>query len=134
VLDHPRGVYQSFPSALPTMNRCRSLHRRVGQAFLRMAIRRRCLSPVEWAVAMQLCPNSTWRGEPCLPSWACKYSSELTGKAYKACGEATSAIHAMALLHFHQAKALKDLYGGGHDPQVLQELRAATNLHFVQRR
>ncbi|CAM4640296.1 unnamed protein product [Leuciscus chuanchicus] len=28
----------------------------------------------------------------------------------------------------HQAKALKDLHEGGHDPQVLQELRIATDL------
>jgi len=86
------------------------------------------IPPVERAVAMQLCPNSTWRGEPCLPSRACKYSSDLTGKAYKACGEAASAVHAMALLQVHQAKALKDLHEGGHDPQVLQELRIATDL------
>ena len=86
------------------------------------------IPPVERAVAMQLCPNSTWRGEPCLPSRACKYSSDLTGKAYKACGEAASAVHAMALLQVHQAKALKNLHEGGHDPQVLQELRIATDL------
>ncbi len=30
------------------------------------------IPPVERAVAMQLCPNSTWRGEPSLPSRACK--------------------------------------------------------------
>ncbi len=34
----------------------------------------------------------------------------------------------MALLQVHQAKALRDLHEGGHDPQVLQELRAATDL------
>ncbi|XDV49855.1 hypothetical protein PO909_019027 [Leuciscus waleckii] len=86
------------------------------------------IPPVERAVAMQLCPNSTWRGEPCLPSRACKYSSDLTGKAYKACGKAASAVHAMALLQVHQAKALKDLHEGGHDPQVLHELCIATDL------
>ncbi len=31
----------------------------------------------------------------------------------------------MALLLVHQAKTLKDLHEGGHDPQVLQELRAS---------
>ena len=40
------------------------------------------IPPVERAVAMQLCPNSTWRGELCLPSRACKYSLDLTSKAY----------------------------------------------------
>ncbi len=85
---------------------------------------------VERSVAMQLCPTvaSTLRGEPCLPSRACKYSSGLTGSAYRACGEAASALHAMALLQVHQAKALRDLHEGGHDLAVLHELRAATDL------
>ncbi len=85
---------------------------------------------VERSVAMQLCPTvaSTPRGEPCLPSRACKYSSGLTGSAYRACGEAASALHAMALLQVHQAKALRDLHEGGHDLAVLHELRAATDL------
>ncbi len=34
----------------------------------------------------------------------------------------------MALLQVHQVKALRNLHEGGHDPQVLQELRAATDL------
>ncbi len=85
---------------------------------------------VERSVAMQLCPTaaSTLRGDPCLPSRACKYSSGLTGSAYRACGEAASALHAMALLQVHQAKALKDLHEGDHDLTVLHELRAATDL------
>ncbi len=79
---------------------------------------------------MQLCPNTaaTWRGNPLLPSWACRYSSALTGSAYAACGEAASALHAMALLQVHQVKALRDLHEGGHDPEVLGELRTATDL------
>ncbi len=85
------------------------------------------IPPVERAVAMQLCPNSTWRGEPSLPSRACKHSSDLTGRAYQACGEAASALYAMALLQVHQAKALRDLHEGGHDPQVgPQEMGVAT--------
>ncbi len=86
------------------------------------------IPPVERAVAMQLCPNSTWRGEPSLPSRACKHSSDLTGRAYQAWGEAASALHAMALLQVHQAKALRDLHEGGHDPQVHHELRVAMDL------
>ncbi len=56
--------------------------------------------PVERSVVMQLCPRttSTWRGNPLLPSRACRHSSALTGSAYVACGEAASALHAMALL------------------------------------
>ncbi len=66
--------------------------------------------PVERSVAMQLCPRtaSTWRGNPLLPSRACRHSSALTGSAYAACGEAASALHAMALLQVHQAKALRE--------------------------
>ncbi len=86
--------------------------------------------PVERSVAMQLCPRtaSIWRGNPLLPSRACRHSSALTGSAYAACGEAASALHAMALLQVHQAKALRDLHEGGHDPGVLSELRTATDL------
>ncbi len=86
--------------------------------------------PVERSVAMQLCPRtaSTWHGNPLLPSRACRHSSALTGSAYAACGEAASALHAMALLQVHEAKALRDLHEGGHDPGVLSELRTATDL------
>ncbi len=53
---------------------------------------------VEWSVAMQLCPNTaaTWWGKLCLPSQACSHSYSLTGSAYRACGEAASALHTMA--------------------------------------
>ncbi len=58
---------------------------------------------VERSVAMQLCPTAatTLRGDPCLPSRACRYSSGLTGIAYRACGEVASALHAMASLQVH---------------------------------
>ncbi|KAI2655852.1 Acetyl-coenzyme A carboxylase carboxyl transferase subunit beta [Labeo rohita] len=72
--------------------------------------------PVERAVAMQLCPGAAW------------HSLALIGSAYAAYGEAGSALHAMALLQVHQAKALKVLYGGGHDPEVLKAVRIATDL------
>ncbi len=86
--------------------------------------------PVERSVAMQLCPRtaSTWRGNPLFPSQACRHSSALTGSAYAACGEAASALHTMALLQVHQAKALRDLHEGGHDPGVLSELWTTTDL------
>ncbi len=81
------------------------------------------ISPVERSVAMQLCPNtaSSWRGNPSLPSQACRHSSGLTAGAYKACGEAASTLQAMVLLQVHQAKALKDLHEGGHNSEVLKE-------------
>ncbi len=86
--------------------------------------------PVERAIAMRLCPQgaAAWRGNPRLPSRACKFSSALTAKAYGAAGQAASALHAMALLQVHQAKALKQLHEGDADPGVLQELRTATDL------
>ncbi len=76
---------------------------------------------VERFVAMQLCPTaaSTLLGEPCLPSRTCKYSSGLSGSAYRACGEEALALHNMALLQVHQAKAVRDLHKGGHDLAVL---------------
>ncbi len=79
---------------------------------------------------MQLCPQgaAAWRGNPRLPSRACKFSSALTAKAYGAAGQAASALHAMALLQVHQAKALKQLHEGDADPGVMQELRTATDL------
>ncbi len=88
------------------------------------------IPPVERAIAMQLCPQgaAAWRGNPRLPSRACKFSSALTAKAYSAAGQAASALHAMALLQVHQAKALKQLHEGGADPAGLQELRTATDL------
>ncbi len=86
--------------------------------------------PVERSVAMQLCPRtaSKWRCNPLLPSRACRHSSALTGSAYATCEEAASALHAMVLLQVHQAKALRDLHEGGHDPGVLSELRTVTDL------
>ncbi len=59
---------------------------------------------------------------------ACKFSSALTAKAYGAAGQAASALHAMALLQVHQAKALKQLHEGDADQGVLQELCTATGL------
>ncbi len=84
--------------------------------------------PVERAIAMQLCPQgaAAWRGNPRLPSRACKFSSALTAKAYGAAEQAASALHAMALLQVHQAKALKQLHEGDADPGVLQELHRTT--------
>ncbi len=73
---------------------------------------------------VRLCPQCN----PHPPSRACRFSSALTAKAYGAAGQAASALHAMALLQVHQAKALKQLHEGDADPGVLQELRTATDL------
>ncbi len=77
---------------------------------------------VERAVAVHLCPRNaaTWRNRPRLPSKACKLTAALAGQA-------ASALHAMAILQVHQAKALKQVHEGSTDPGLMQELRTATD-------
>ncbi len=72
---------------------------------------------VERAVAVHLCPRNaaTWRNRPRLPSKACKLTAALAAKAYSAAGQAASALHAMAILQVHQAKALKQVHEGSTD-------------------
>ncbi len=72
---------------------------------------------VERAVAVHLCPRNaaTWRNQA------------LAAKAYSAAGQAASALHAMAILQVHQAKALKQVHEGSTDPGLMQELRTATD-------
>ncbi len=84
---------------------------------------------VERAVAVHLCPwnAATWRNRPRLPSKACKLTAALAAKAYSAAGQAASALHAMAILQVHQAKALKQVHEGSTDPGLMQELRTATD-------
>ncbi len=84
---------------------------------------------VERAVAVHLCPRNaaTWRNRPRLPSKACKLTAALAAKAYSAAGQAASALHAMAILQVHQAKALKQVHEGSTDPGFMQELRTATD-------
>ncbi len=62
-----------------------------------------------------------------LPSKACKLTAALAAKAYSAAGQAASALHAMAILQVHQAKALKQVHEGSTDPGLMQELRTATD-------
>ncbi len=75
---------------------------------------------------MHLCPRNatTWRNRPCLPSKACKLTAVLTAKAYSAAGHAASALHAMAILQVHQAKALKQVHEGSTDPGLIQQFSA----------
>ncbi len=84
---------------------------------------------VDRAIAVHLCPQNaaTWRNRPCLPSKACKLTAALAAKAYSAAGQAASALHAMAILQVHQAKALKQVHKGSTDPGLMQELRTATD-------
>ncbi len=84
---------------------------------------------VEWAVAVHLCPRNvaTWRNRPRLLSKDCKLTAAFAAKAYSAAGQAASALHAMAILQVHQAKALKQVHEGSTDPGLMQELRTATD-------
>ncbi len=84
---------------------------------------------VERAVTVHLCPRNvtTWRNRPRLPSKACKLTAALAAKAYGAAGQAASALHAMAILQVHQAKALKQVHEGSSDLGLMQELRTATD-------
>ncbi len=63
-----------------------------------------------------MCSESiTWRNCPHLLSKACKLTAALAAKAYSAAGQAASAMHAMAILQVHQAKALKQMHEGSTD-------------------
>ncbi len=84
---------------------------------------------VERAISVHLCPRNAaiWRNRPHLPSKACKLTAALAAKAYSAAGQAISALHAMAMLQDHQAKALKQMHEGSTDPGLMQELCTATD-------
>ncbi len=68
--------------------------------------------------------HTTWRNRLRLSSKACKL---MAAKANSAAGQAASALHAMAVLQVHQAKALKQMHEGCTDPRLMQELRSATD-------
>ncbi len=80
-------------------------------------------------VGGDLCPQNatTWRNIPRLPSKACKLTAVLVAKAYSAVGQAASALHAIAILQVHQAKALKQMHEGSTDLVLMQALRMATD-------
>lgn len=52
----------------------------------------------------------------------------LTAKAYRAAGQADSAMHAMVLLQVYQAKVLKELHKGSYYPGFMQELYTVMDL------
>ncbi len=69
-------------------------------------------------------------GRSALVPTKCRHLEEpsaLAAKAYSAAGQAASALHAMAILQVHQAKALKQVHEGSTDPGLMQELRTATD-------
>ncbi len=87
--------------------------------------------PVERSVAMQVCPYtvSTQQGKPCLLFRACRYSSGLIRRGL--CGLWRCCLHLMLRRYcrFFRLKALRYMHGGGHDPEVLKELRTRRLWH-----
>ncbi len=85
--------------------------------------------PVERSVAMHVYPYtvSIRQGKPCLFR-ACRYSSGLIRRGL--CGLWRCCLHLTLRLYcrFFRLKALRDVHGGGHDPEVLKELRTAPDL------
>ncbi len=83
--------------------------------------------PVERSVAMQVCPYtvSTRQGKLCLLFRACRYSSGFIRRGL--CGLWRCCLHLMLRRYcrFFRLKALRDMHGGGHDLEVLKELRTA---------
>ncbi len=86
--------------------------------------------PVERSVAMQVCPStvSTRQGKLCLLFRACRYSSGLILRGL--CGLWRCCLHLTLRRYcrFFRLKALRDMHGGGHNPEVLKELRTAPDL------
>ncbi len=67
-------------------------------------------------------------GQPCLLFRACRYSSGLIRRGL--CGLWRCCLHLTLRRYcrFFRLKALRDMHGGGHDPEVLKELRTAPDL------
>ncbi len=114
-LSRPEAARPPPPSSLPSMAEWPGGTR----AFPRWRERSRCTCAHETPPLGGTCPR--------LPSKACKLTAALAAKAYSAAGQAASALHAMAILQVHQAKALKQVHEGSTDPGLMQELRTATD-------
>ncbi len=67
-------------------------------------------------------------GQPCLLFRACRYSSGLIRRGL--CGLWRCCLHLTPRRYcrFFRLKALRDMHGGGHDPEVMKELRTAPDL------
>ncbi len=77
-----------------------------------------------------MCPYtvSTWQGKPCFLFRAYRYSSGLIRRGL--CGLWRCCLHLSLWRYcrFFRLKALRDMHGGGHDLEVLKELRTAPDL------
>ncbi|XDV41219.1 hypothetical protein PO909_010117, partial [Leuciscus waleckii] len=88
------------------------------------------IPPVERSVVAHLCPTAAADRVEDLrfPPQACGRSSVLTDRAYRACGQAASSLHALALLQVYQIRALSDMHEGSLGRALNSELRTATDL------
>ncbi len=88
------------------------------------------LPSVERSVVMQVCPYtfSTRQGKPCLLFQACRYSSGLIWRGLSGLWRCCLHLPLRRYCRFFRLKALRDMHGGGHDPEVLKELRTAPDL------
>ncbi len=147
-----RSVPAVSLALLPT-TRCRSLHRRVSRSSWRG--RFGCVaapavampeSDLEVTAMLSRATESVgleWRKPPCpelsrLDDWflevacllfrACRYSSGLIRRGL--CGLWRCCLHLMLRRYcrFFRLKALRDMHGGGYNPEVLKELRTAPDL------
>ncbi len=87
------------------------------------------MPPVEETVAAHLCPASakTMGSDISLSLKPCRMTAHLASKAYSSAGERASTLHAMAVLQVFQAKLLQFLKGRTVSPDVVNDLRAATD-------
>ncbi|XP_067276297.1 uncharacterized protein [Pseudorasbora parva] len=75
-------------------------------------------------------PPSTrgWQSRAQHPSKPCRTTSALAGRAYASAGQASAALHTMAVLQVFQARLLRSLDESVPDSEVLKDLRSATDL------
>ncbi len=69
---------------------------------------------VEDTLASHLSPSlaPSWKSRPLLPTKPCRTTSALIGKSYIAAGQASMALHTMAILQAYQADVLKEMDEG----------------------
>ncbi|KAL0199848.1 hypothetical protein M9458_003035, partial [Cirrhinus mrigala] len=72
-------------------------------------------------------PKRSWLDDWFLGSECANQPRFRPARAYTASGQTPSALHAMDILQVYQAKALKELDEGSSNPEVLRELRSATD-------
>ncbi len=82
---------------------------------------------VEETIAAHLCSAAAKNlgSDISLPSKPCRTTAHLANKAYASDGEATSTLHAMAVLQVFQAELLQAAEGGALTVEAVKDLRAA---------